>query len=165
MSKIAQWSVTLTAASIAAYISAVSTIPAIKYKPTPDGKSFISIFIIKAMISMLALIPAAAIACAVWPKMRSDLVMRSTTWPTMKFILISVGAGIVAQLLFARSYSLGVDVEVTRHLNAIMIILIPILYQCINKNSSKKFTGELGIGLVILALGSALIMDDHRNNK
>lgn len=159
-----QWAFVVILATVASYVSIVATVPALVNGPTDNGLSFVSVYFLKALLGAMIFLPIFGIAYASWPTLRKDINFR-ISGKAGKAILISVAIGFLAQLLFARAYSMGLDADATRHMNAILIILIPIFYRCFfKKNDGKKWNKQLAIGLIILAIGSGLVIDDDFRN-
>ena len=163
LGQVIQWSVVVTLATVASYASIMISVPALTAGGTKSGISFISVFFVRFLLGALLFLPLFGLVACAWPKFREDVKFRATG-SRGKLILASLGIGLVAQLLFARAFSMGLDADATRHRNAIMIILIPIFYKCFSKKHNKRFNVQLGIGLILLAIGSALIIDDDFRN-
>lgn len=168
----AKWVFVVAMATILTYFGTMASVPAYSGGPSNiegrrQGLNFITVFCARVVLSFIVFLPLVLLACALWPAFREDFTYRMTNAENSRNpILWGIVITFIATFFFGRAYAMGLDADATRHMSAIILILCPLIYKCFfDKDSNKQWNVQMSIGIGLLALGGALLIDDDvRNN-
>ena len=166
----AKWVFVVLMATVLSYFGIMASVPAYRGGPSNEGQrhglSFITVFCSRVILSFAVFLPIVALACLFSSTFREDIVYRLTAAdesrnPIIYGILISFAAA----FFFGRAYAMGLDADATRHMSAIILIMCPLIYKCFfDKDATKQFNVQMMVGIGLLALGGALLIDDDVRN-
>lgn len=167
-----EWIAVVAIATITSYVSVLISSPAYRGGPSSipqpnrfNGLSFVTVFLSRTMLAFLIFLPVLVLCYCFWPTFREDFNYRLiTNTESRNVIVYGLLLGFLSQIVFGRAYALGLDVEATRHISAVILILAPIIYKCMSSSQTKKVNTQMIIGIVLLGIAGALIIDDDVRN-
>ena len=162
------WFAMVALATVTTYLAVTIQSPAYTDGPTDDtwlkGISFFTVFCVRAVITMLILLPVLLVMLWVWPAFRRDFMYRCGG-ESRNAIIYAILLTMVGMVFYGRAYKLGLDADATRHLSAVVLILAPVLHKCFDKNHTKRWNWQNIFGVLLLAIAGVLIIDDDVRNR
>lgn len=165
-----KWVFVVAMATVLSYVGIMASVPAYRGGPSNEqqrrGLSFLTVFCSRVILSFIVFVPVVLVLCLAWPSFREDITYRLTAGEASRNpIIYGVLISFAAAYFFGQAYSMGLDADATRHMSAIILIMCPLIYKCFfDKDATKQFNTQMLIGIGLLALGGALLIDDDVRN-